>query len=161
MSYHREETIEQENGDKHVTAESYVKYYTETEYAKKRENKKFWKKFWNLLKWMLTTLALVGTLYISILGYQHAGNPLYANYNQSINDKQIKRNPRSNTDQKVKWDSSTCSSKIQTQNNLVNLVSRPDLGHNKATDRPTGRQTMTLASSQQLVRPSNQNETLL
>ena len=158
VSYHREETVEQENGDKHVTSESYVKYYTETEYAKKRENKKFWKKFWNLLKWMLTTLALVGTLYISILGYQHAGDPLYANYNQSINDKQIKRNPRSDTDQKVKWDSSTCSSKIQTQSNLV---SRPELGPNKATNRPTGRQPMTFASSQQSVRPSNQNETFL
>ena len=35
VSYNREETFEQENGDKHVTAESYVKHYSETEYKKK------------------------------------------------------------------------------------------------------------------------------
>ena len=150
VSYHREETIEQENGDKHVTAESYVKYYTETEYAKKRENKKFWKKFWNLLRWMLTTLALVGTLYIPILGYQHAGNPLYTNYNQSIDSKPIQKNPWSDTDQKVNWDSSTCSSKKQTQ---TNLVSHSELGPNKVTNRSTDRQPITFAST--MFRPTS------
>ena len=162
VSYNREETFEQENGDKHVTAESYVKHYSETEYTKKKENKKFWKKFWNQLNWILTTLALVGTLYIAIFGCQQTGDTLYANCNQTINNKQVKiQKPKSTTDQEIKWDSSSCSSQKQTQSNLVNSVSHPGLAPNKAANRPPGRQAMTLTSSQQSVGPSNQNDTVL
>ena len=62
--------MEQKNGETYSTTESYVKYYTETEYEKKKENEKFWSRFWKILGWTLTILALMGTLYISTIGCQ-------------------------------------------------------------------------------------------
>ena len=70
MSYNRDETIEQANGDRHVTTESYVKHYSEEEYNKKKGNKKFWQKVWNQLNLLMTFLTMVGILYIATSGYQ-------------------------------------------------------------------------------------------
>ena len=88
VSYHKEETMEQKNGEIYSATESYVKYYTETGYAKKKEKEKFWRKFWKILGWTLAILALVGTLYISTIGYQQANGPLNDQCNQPIGSQQ-------------------------------------------------------------------------
>ena len=164
VSYHKEETVEQKNGEKHFTSESYVKYYTETGYARKKENKKFWKKFWNLLRWMLATLALVGILYIPIFGYQQAGDPLYTDCNQSIGSQQFHKSPGSDTKLKINWDSPTGSSKRQTQTGSDTCS---ELGSNKVTNRSTSQQPMTLATtmsrptSRQPMNPNNHSKILI
>ena len=127
-----------------------MKYYTETEYAKKKENKKFWKKFWNLLGWMLTTLALVGTLYILILGYQQNGNPLYTDCNHSISSQKFHKNPRSDTDQEIIWNSSTGSSERQIR---TDLDSCSESESNKVTNSSTDRQPMIIAPT--MSRPTS------
>ena len=112
------------------------------------------------MNWIITSLTLVGILYIAIFGYQQTGDTLDANCNQTVNNKQGNiQTIKPNTDQEIEWGSSSCSSQEQRQSNLVN--SHPGLAPNKAAKRPSGRQTMTFTSGHQSIGPNNQNDTLL
>jgi hypothetical protein len=167
--------MEQKNGEIYSATESYVKYYTETGYAKKKEKEKFWRKFWKILGWTLAILALVGTLYISTIGYQQANGPLNDQCNQPIGSQQShKKNwgsdPESDSSEFSRiWPMTgqhQTKTKIHRQFSPKHQIqtgsdSNSELGSNKVTTRPTSRQlmtpTMTLSrpTSWQPMNPNN------
>ena len=178
MSNHKEETMEQKNGEIYSATESYVKYYTETGYEKKKENKKFWKKMWKILGWTMAILALVGTLYISTIGHQQANGPLNVHCNQPIGSQQAykkiwgsdpKADPESDSSEFSRiWPTTgqqRTKSKIHRQFSPKHQIqmgsnSNSELGSNKVTIRPTSRQLMTftlMVSRPTSRRPMNSN----
>ena len=136
VSYHKEETTEQKNGETHSTTKSYVKYYTETGYARKKENKKFWKKFWKILGWTVAILALVGTLYISTFRYQQTNGPLNNICDQPTGSQQFKKKFGSDP----KLDPKSGSPKVSLKQQI-----QTEIGSSKVTNRSTSRQSMTPA----------------
>ena len=147
VSYSRDETVEQANGDNHITTESYVKHYSEEEYNKKKGNKKFWKRFWNQLNLLVTILSMVGILYIASSGHQQTGctaDNKYIKLSQPENI-QITRPVMYQNDA---WGSSLCTF-------------RPELALNEAGKGQSGWQTMALTRDYQSLGLDHQNDTLL
>ena len=120
-----------------------MKYYTEAEYAKKKENKKFWKQFRMVLKWILALVGIlvsvVGILCIVNLGYQQADDYLNKSCNQPIGSQQPHKMMDSELRLETNWDSSMGAAERQSQTSLGTCS---EIGSIKVTNKSTSRQPM-------------------